>query len=1063
MKSFVHLHTHSHYSLLTALPKISDLIKAAKDDGMEALALTDNGNLYGAIEFYKACKKAGIKPIIGIDAYVASRSRHDKEAGIDNRRSRLVLLAKNETGYKNLIQLVTKGYVEGFYYKPRIDHDLLLEHNEGLICILPFFSGEVSLALKSGDVEKAQGVVRRYQELFKDDVYLEITPHRKIDGHENLMKQVIKLGGETGTPVVASNDVYYINKGDILARETLMKIQTNTEFTEENHGDAEDFSFIGSSEAEKLFKDLPEAINYTKEIANKCNLEIEMKWIFPNFVIESGRTPNDELKYLTREGLKNRGLKETSEVKERLEYELRIILDKDYAVYFLVVGDIMRFAHKNGILTTIRGSVAGSLVTYLMGITNVNPLEYKLPFERFLNPERPSAPDIDMDFADNRRDEVIQYTKDKYGEDKVAQIGTFGTMLARGVVRDVARALGHPYSLGDKIAKLIPLGSQGFPMTLERAFEMEKDLGKLYKKDGDVKEVVDLAKKIEGNARHISVHAAGVVIAPTSLSDYVPVQFDPKGGKLITQYDMYSVGEEGIGLLKFDILGIKNLSILADAVDRVKERHGTKINIEEVPLDDKKTFAMLSRGETMGLFQLNGGGMTRYLKELRPSSIHDINAMVALYRPGPMEVIPDYIKRKNNPALVTYLDPRMESYLKESYGLIVYQDDLLLSAIKLAGYSWLEADKFRKAVGKKIPAEMAAQKEKFVKGIVNNGQSPVFAEKLWNLFEPFQAYGFNKAHAASYGKVAYQTAYMKANYPIEYMASLLTADAGNVDKIAETIIECKRMKISVLPPDVNESFGDFTIVKDKNQKECIRFGLHSIKNFGEGIADVIILERHEHGEFDSLSDFLTRIQNRNLNRKTLEALIKCGALDAFEERGKLLENIENLLTYSKEMDQSPKAQDSLFGGLQEGEGMVIEIILDDAPEARQSEKLSWEKELLGLYVSGHPLDKFREVFEKRENTIQKTKDLMQEGMVTVIGGIVEEYKPILTKNGDKMAFLTLTDFTGSIEAVVFPKVYEKFHDKVRQEACIAIKGRISKRNGDISILVEGIKELSVGA
>ena len=1053
---FTHLHTHSHYSLLNALPKIDDLIKATKNDGMDALALTDNGNLYGAIEFYKECKKADIKPIIGVDAYVALRTRHDKEARIDNKRSRLILLAKNETGYKNLIALVTKSHLEGFYYKPRIDHELIEQYHEGLIAILPSFSSEVSLALKRGDTKEAEERCTWYENVFKKDLYLEITHHPEIAGHDELMEAIVALAKKTDTPLVAAHDVYYIEPGDRKARDVLMRIQTS-EFGDAGTDGDEDFSFISQKTANEYFKNQPEALENVQKIVDACDLEIEMKWTFPNFIIKSGRTPNEELRHLAYEGLKRRDLELTPEVKKRIEYELDVIKKKDYPTYFLVVEDLLWHAHKHGILTTIRGSVAGSLVTYLIGITNVNPLEYKLPFERFLNLERPSAPDIDMDFADDRRDEMIQYAKDKYGEDKVAQIGTFGTMLARGVVRDVARALGHPYSTGDRIAKLIPLGSQGFPMTIERAFEQTPELKDLYKKDEDVKGIIDIAKEIEGNARHISIHAAGVVIAPKPLIEYVPVQYDPKGGKIVTQYDMHSVGEDGIGLLKFDFLGIKNLAILADAVKRVKKIRGVTIDIENVPLDDKKTFELLSNGETEGLFQLNGSGMTHFLKELKPTSIHDINAMVALYRPGPMETIPEYIRRKHNSRLVSYADPRMKEYLEFSNGVLVYQDDVLLTAIKLAGYSWLEADKLRKAMGKKIPKVMQAEKEKFIKGCIEHGKlEKPLAEKLWKLIEPFAAYGFNKAHAASYGKVAYQTAYMKANFPIIYMSAVLSADAGNVEKVAESINECKRMGIDVLPPDVNESFGPFSVVVKEGEKDCIRFGLHSIKNFGEGIADSIIDERKKNGKYTSLENFLERIQDKNLNRKSLEALIQCGALDSLGDRGAMYANIEVLLQYHREFAGLPEAQDSLFGSLAGTPHSTLTFT--EGETITPSKKLAWEKELLGLYVSGHPLDAYRTLLESRAS-IQKIREGLREGMLGVASGIVEEIRPVVTKRGDRMAFVRVADFTGNIEVVFFPKVFATHQQLLQPEACIAIKGRRSDRNGEISLIAEAVKEL----
>ncbi|MDO8575252.1 MAG: DNA polymerase III subunit alpha [bacterium] len=977
MSKFVHLHTHSHYSLLSALPKIPDLVKKAKSLGMTSLALTDNGNLYGAIEFYQKAKKEGVKPIIGIDAYVAVRTRKDMQAGVDNRRHRLVLLAKDFTGYKNLIKLVTYSHLEGFYYKPRIDKELVEKYHEGLIAIAPAFSSEISAALKMRDKEKAREKIAFYKSVYgAENFYLEVTHHPELENHDALMVQIKELAKETNTQLVAAHDVYYLNPEDKIARATLTLVNTHGDISDRiTEDDESDFSFISGEKAEEFFKDVPEAIENTSKIADECNLELTLgKWYFPKLIVESGLSYDDELKRIAYEGIPKRGLSvEDPEVIKRLEYELKVIKDKGYAQYFLVVSDLLRFAHENNILTNIRGSVAGSLTTYVTHITNVNPLEYKLPFERFLNPERPSAPDIDMDFADNRRDDVINYARQKYGVDKVAQIGTFGTMMARGAVRDVARAMGYPYEKADGISKLIPMGAQGFPMTIDRALEEVADLKKIYDEDADTKKIIDMAKKIEGCARHISVHAAGVVIAPEPLEEFVPIQYDTKGdNKIITQYDMHGVGEDGVGLLKFDFLGIKNLSILADSVERVKKIENVDIDIENIPVDDTKTFEMLARGETIGLFQLNGSGMTKFLKELKPSTIHDINAMVALYRPGPLESIPQYIERKHDASKVRYLDPRLKDILDRSFGVITYQDDVMMIAIKLAGYSWLEADKLRKAMGKKIPKDMQEQKEKLLKGFVKGGLSEKKANELWVLIEPFAAYGFNKcltgdtkivnskdgsvstikniyesnlkpnvfslssnyslsgrkinavmengikevfelitrtgkkikatsnhpfltfdgwtnleklelgqriatvrdmdyllknhekdngisdiywdgvisikkagqemtydltvnpdhnfvandiivhnSHAASYGRVAYQTSYMKANFPAIYMSSVLTADSGDVEKIGETITGCKRMGIPILPPDVNESFSQFTVIKGEKEGDKI--------------------------------------------------------------------------------------------------------------------------------------------------------------------------------------------------------------------------------------------------
>ena len=1058
--NFIHLHVHSHYSLLNALPTPKELAAAAKADGQDALAITDNGALYGAIDFYKACTKEKIKPIIGLDAYLAPRTRHDKDSHIDKPRARLVLLAKTFKGYQNLIQLVTISNTEGFYYKPRIDEDLLTKHHEDLVCIIPSFAGEVARTLKDGDPEQAGQRLDFYKRLFGDDCYLEISHHPEILDHQNNQTKIIELARKSNTNLVAAHDVYYLKTSDRLARETMVKIQSGGVVdTSGDHDSEEDFSFISQATALEYFKDTPDALANTVKIAEACNVEIEIgtHWYFPDYKIESGKDADRELEDTAYKGVEWRGMSlDNEEVKSRLDYELEVIKNKGYAKYFLVVGDLLREARERGILTTIRGSVAGSLTTYVLGITNVDPLEYKLPFERFLNPERPSAPDIDMDFADNRRDEIIEYTKEKYGADKVAQIGTFGTMMARAAVRDVSRALGHPYSVGDRIAKLIPMGSQGFPMTIKKALEIEPDLADLYKKDSEAREVIDLAKQIEGRVRHLGVHAAGVVIAPAPLNQFAPIQPDPKTGKYITQYEMKSVGEDGVGLLKFDFLGIKNLAILADAVKRVKKIQDVDVDIENVPINDEKTFAILAKGETMGLFQLNGSGMTAFLKQLRPTTIHDINAMVALYRPGPMESIPQYIERKHNPGLVTYLDPRLKPIIERSYGVITYQDDVMAIARELAGYSWLEADMLRKAMGKKIPEVMAAEKDKLLTGFVNYGKlSENIAQKLWSLIEPFAAYGFNKAHAASYGRVAYQTAYMKANFPVEYMSAVLTADSGDTEKIAEIIRECERMEIEVLPPDINESFADFSVVPGKR---TIRFGLTTIKNFGEGISEAIIEERKKNGVFASLNDFLSRVNNRSLNKKSLEALILTGALDRFGERGEMYANVELMLTFNKEqMAEKESAQESLFNLM--GQSSTNTLNLTRTEPMPTIQKLTWEKELLGVYVSGHALDEHQAELDKRPS-ISSIKQDNRNGIPVVTAGMISSVRELLTKKGDRMAFIMLENHTDQIEMVAFPKTYTELKSVLIPNNCIAIKGKLTIRNDEASIALDRAKSLA---
>lgn len=1071
---FVHLHNHSNYSLLDGLSRLDEMVAKAKKLGMPALALTDHGNLYGAIEFYKACEKAGIKPIIGVEAYVAMRTRFDKEPNIDSRRYHLTLLAKNKVGYQNLLRMVSASYLEGFYYKPRMDKDLLRAHSEGIICLSGCMESELGRTLWARDLDKSKAVIKEHQEIFGvKNYYLEIMHHPKIERQMEIKEATIKLARELNIPLVATQDAHYLEPEDAKAHDTLVAIQTQA--TDENKrfsNQMEDFSFIAPEQAMEYFKDTPEAIENTVKIAERCELKLELgSWVFPNYPKVDGLnyeqmlhvTANDKLKkYLEKYPEKK------DEATKRLEHELDVITTKGYSPYFLVVSDLINHAHSVGIFTNTRGSAAGSFTSFLLGITGVDPLVYELPFERFLTKDRPSPPDIDMDFADKRRDEIIDYARKMYGENHVAQIGTFGSMMARGAVRDVARALGHPYSVGDRLSNWIPLGSQGFPMTIDKAIELTPELKDSYEKEADTKLILDLAKRIEGGARHISVHAAGVVISPTPLTDYAPIQLDPKGGKIITQYDMYSIEEAG--LLKFDFLGIRNLSILEDTVRLVQKILNIKVDINEIPLDDAKTFEMLARGETMGLFQLNGAGMTRWLKELKPSRIHDINAMVALYRPGPMESIPDYIERKHNPDKIHYLDKRLKTILDQSYGVITYQDDVMLISIHLAGYSWVEADKLRKAMSKKIPKEMEEQKEKLLKGFVANGLTEKKAQDLWHLIEPFAAYGFNKAHAASYGKVAYQTAYMKANYPTEYMTAVLTAESGDVEEIARIIEECKRMKIPVLPPDVNESFGDFTVVKGvrtPNVKDAqhsvsgdsIRFGLFTIKNLGTEIAEAVVSERKRGGPFISFADFLDRVKHKNLNKKSLESLIKAGAMDGLnEERGKLLANIDEALAYNREAGAANSNQDSLFGLMSDKSTIPI-LKLKDAPAATPTERLAWEKELLGLYLSGHPLDRFRKKFEKTENTITKAKTL-KDGTGVVVAGLVEEAKVINTKKGDRMAFVRLADFTDKIECVIFSRVFVEHRDLILPEKCLAIRGKISYRNNEPSIIVESLKELN---
>ena len=1050
--SFVHLHTHSHFSLLKALPKIDELVAEAKRQKMCAIALTDLGALYGAIEFYETCKKEGIKPIIGCELYMV-RSR--TEQSVDGHKPyHLVVLAEHYEGYKNLMRLVSCAATEGLQNGlPCVDRELLAKYHEGLIALSGCKQGEIPQLILSGEKEKAKKVALEMSALFgTENFYLELQDHPDLDGQFTVNDGLQEIAVATGLPLVVTRDVHYVHEDDADACEITQCIGLGTTVHEHRNESLAhiDRSFGTVEQIQSRWRHVPSALENTVKIANRINIEIKLNiWHFPPIEKPADKTYDEVLRENTYAGIIQLVPEVTNEMKERLEYELGIIKTKGYAPYFLAVADYILWARSQGIVTTTRGSAAGSLVSYSIGIVAVNPLFFKLPFERFLNPFRPSPPDVDGDFADDRREEVIEYVTKKYGKDRVAQIITFGTMAARASIRDAGRALGFSYGFCDRIAKLIPFGAQGMPMTIEKALVESPDLKKVYDEQEDVQRLLNIAQKIEGNARHTSIHAAGVVISPEPLTEFSPVQLEVGGTHLTTQYEMDAV--EKAGVLKMDFLGIRNLSILGNAIKLVKERYGVEIDLQKIPWDDKKTYEMLARGETAGVFQLSGGGMTRYLKELRPTNIFDIMAMVALFRPGPMDSIPEYIRRKHNPALVTYLDDRLKSVLDQSLGILVYQDDVLLSAIHLAGYNWEEADKFRKAMGKKIPEEMAKQKAKFFAGALQGGMPNEKVEILWQLIEPFAAYGFNKAHAASYAIVAYQTAYLKANYQATYMCAVLSAESDDLEKLTEIVHECERMGICVLPPHVNESFEKFSVTTNADSTESIRFGLSAIKNVGAHVTEVIIAERRAGGSFISLANFLERVRDKDLNKKSLESLGKCGALDMWGDRGILLANTERMLQFAREFVAAAESnQGSLFGAL----GVpAATLILQNAPLADMASKLKWEKELVGLYISSHPFALFAAALE---GVYMKTVQVESEpaGGYMILCGLVTDAKKKWTKNRDAMMTARIEDLSGSLEVMVFPKTFAKTESVWVDGQCVCVYAKRSSEQGDNKIFVE---------
>lgn len=1067
---FVHLHTHSHYSLLDGLAKIDDLVNEAVKYDMTALALTDHGNMYGAIEFYKKARIAGIKPILGVEIYIAKRNIEDKQAGIDDKRYHLVLLAENNEGYQNLLKLVSISNLEGFYYKPRLDKKTLKKYSKGIIALSACMSGEIPRALLMKDFAKAEELLKEYQEIFgKENFFIELESHPNILNHNDVQKELLNLARKFNAPIVAANDIHYLKKEDSAYQEILLAVQTNSRVDDEDRltMKEDNFSFRSSEEMKELFFGAPDAIENSVKIAERCNVNLNLGEIkFPYFEIPEGFNQLSYFKYLAERGFKEKfGENPNEEAKKRFEFELGVIEKTGFINYFLIVQDFVNFARLAGIFVGPgRGSAAGSLISYVLGITNINPLKYDLLFERFLNPERISPPDIDLDFADTRRDEVINYISKKYGTDKVAQIITFGTMAARAAIRDAGRALGMSYIFCDEIAKMIP-----FQYNLEKSLAEINKFKDIYNENLEARKLIDAARKLEGVVRHASTHACGIVISEKPLIDYLPLQLSTSNNSeekksVVTQYEMHAI--EDLGLLKMDILGLKNLSVMESALNLIKLYLFRDLDLYNLILNDSQVFKTIADGKTVGIFQLEGGGMTKYIKELKPTNINDIIAMIALYRPGPMDLIPSYIDRKQGKEPIKYLHKNLAPILKNTYGIMIYQEQLMQAAQALAGFTLGEADILRKAVGKKIKKMLSEQKEKIISGTEKITGSKNLGEKFWELIEPFGSYGFNKSHAAAYAIIAYQTAYLKTYYPLFLISALMDADNKDIDRISFLVKECQNLDIKVLGPDINLSDENFTPqfeIDESNKitgiKNCaIRFGLRAVKNVGKNIVKSIIEERKKGGAYLSFADFIERVPSKDLNKKSMEALIKSGATDGLGERNTFLFNLEKSLDYHKEIkNTSEHSQASLFSLVQDKSSLPSLKLIKSEP-ADFDTKLKWEKELLGLYISGHPLNKYEKKLAKSKMNISHLKS-MADGTPVLIAGLVAEIKKILTKKNEPMLFVKIMDFTGEIEAVIFPRILTSFGKFIKEDGCVVMKGKISLRNNTTNIIVNEIKEI----
>lgn len=1070
--SFVHLHMHTEYSLLDGSIRINELVKKVKDMGMNAVAITDHGNMFGAIEMYKACKKEGIKAIIGCEVYVAPRSRFEKQGKIDTEPNHLILLAMNKTGYKNLVKLVSSGYTEGFYYKPRIDMDILKECNEGLICLSACLAGKVARQIVNGNINGAKETIKEFKDIFgKERYFLEIQDN-KLREQILVNQNLLQLAKECDLELVATNDCHYLDENDYASHEVLLCIQTRKTMEDEDRMTfkTNEFYVKSKEQMEEAFSYIPQAVENTQKIADMCNVEFEFgHTILPEFKIDENISHLEYFKNRCYEGIKKRydvnDEEKIKQVKQRLEYEIGIIDKMGFVDYFLIVADFISYAKNNKIAVGPgRGSGAGSLAAYLMEITDIDPLEFNLIFERFLNPERISMPDFDVDFCYERRQEVIDYVGRKYGKDHVAQIITFGTMAARAVIRDVARAMGFPYQKADMVAKLIP---RDLKMTIDKALNIEPELKTLYETDGQIKEMVDIAKKLEGLARHASTHAAGVVITKEPVVNYVPLY--ESDGVVSTEYTMTTLEE--LGLLKMDFLGLRTLTVISDTEKLVKKIHG--IDVSYGKFNDAKTYKMLMEGKTTGVFQMESSGFRQVMMKMKPDKLEDIIVMISLYRPGPMDQIPRYIKNKNNPENIVYTHKALEPILKVTNGCMVYQEQVMQIFRDLAGYSLGRADLVRRAMGKKKLDVMKKEREIFIKGALKNDIDEESSNKIFDEMEEFAKYAFNKSHAAAYAVVAYKTAYLKAHFKAEFMAATMNSFIGNLNKIPEYIEECKNMEIEVLKPDINESYLKFSVINGK-----IRFALSSIKNAGENAINEIITSRKNFGKYTSFIDFCERVSGESVNKKCVESLIKAGCFDEIEPnltRFDLLDSFESILDNINQTKRNNYVnQINMFdiGDIDKNTPTVI--ISKSNKKPTKKDLLDMEKEMLGLYVSGHPLDEYVDVI-KKEATVT-SKDLENEeqvddiqelenktdydGKVVTVCGILSHRKTLITKSGNQMMFAELEDLYGSLELIIFANVLQNNSSLLQDDNIVKIVGKVSyKENEKTKIIVSQIQLL----